>query len=232
MTGLQDHFNPPLSHFRHWQSFHSAWATLISIQLNQHLPSGYFAEPNAQFEIEIDVATFEEPGAVAAKAAWSPAPPSQTVGYTPIKDLVEVLLYSGEGGPTLVGAIELVSPANKDRPESRDAFVTQCASYLQQGVGLVLVDPVTTRRANLHRELMERLNAADASASAAELYATAYRPVKQQGQPSLEVWIEPLAIGRPLPTLPLWLRGSLCLPIELQLTYERTCRDLRLAEGA
>ena len=31
------------------------------------------------------------------------------------------------------------------KPEHRDAFVTKCVQYLQQGVGLVLIDVVTER---------------------------------------------------------------------------------------
>jgi hypothetical protein len=56
-----------------------------------------------------------------------------------LTDLVEVQVFSDSEGPTPVGAIELVSPSNKDRPAERDAFVSKCASYLQQGVGLVIV---------------------------------------------------------------------------------------------
>ncbi len=53
---LRDHFRPPLSTRRHWYSFHNAWSTYIADDLNQSLPGGYFAEPKAQFGIEIDVA--------------------------------------------------------------------------------------------------------------------------------------------------------------------------------
>ena len=57
---LQDHFHPPLSTHRHWHAFHNAWATYIASDLNHLLPKGYFAEPNVQFSIEFDVATFED----------------------------------------------------------------------------------------------------------------------------------------------------------------------------
>jgi hypothetical protein len=59
MFPLQDHFHPPLSIRRHWHAFHNAWATYIASDLNRRLPEGYFAEPNVQFGIEIDVAAFE-----------------------------------------------------------------------------------------------------------------------------------------------------------------------------
>ena len=50
------------------------------------------------------------------------------------------------GGATLVGAIELVSPGNKDRAEAHRAFAAKCASYLHEGIGLVIIDVVTSTR--------------------------------------------------------------------------------------
>jgi hypothetical protein len=233
---LQDHFRPPLGTRRHWHAFHNAWATYISSDLNRLLPEGYFAEPNVQFGIEIDVATFEE--AVSARnLAWSADPmlggwdapaPSQTIPLPVVTDIVEILVFDREGGPTLTGAIELISPANKDRPEHRDAFVTKCAAYLQQGLGLVIVDVVTGRRANLHRELLERLGASSLLPVDTELYASSYRPIERDGQPSLDIWQEGLAIGEPMPSLPLWLRGAICLQVDLATTYDRNCREQRI----
>lgn len=49
----------------------------------------------------------------------------------------------------------LVSPANKDRPNHRLMFAANCASYLQSGVSVVLVDVVTERAGNLHLELLQ-----------------------------------------------------------------------------
>jgi hypothetical protein len=241
---LRDHFRPPLSARRHWHAFHNSWATYLSSDLNARLPEGYFAEGNVQFGIEIDVAAFEEggrqaggipPGGNGADAVpgWGPPAPAFTVPLTLLSETVEVLIYASEGGPSLVGAVELVSPANKDRPASRDALVSQCQAYVQQGVGLVLVDVVTERTANLHAELLARLASGGVTPPDADLYAAAYRPTERGGQPSLDVWQEPLAVGQPLPTLPLWLRGGLCLPVELEATYERTCREQRVpANGA
>ena len=45
-------------------------------------------------------------------------------------DRFEVLVFEAEEGATLVAAVELVSPANKDRPAHRRAFAVKCASYL------------------------------------------------------------------------------------------------------
>ncbi len=240
---LNDRFRPPLSVRRHWKSFHNAWATYLASDLNRLLPPGYFAEPNVQFGIEIDVATFTEArapdgvpepsdDAASSEAAWAPSPPTAVVDFPLSVDTVEVLVYDATAGPTLAGAIELVSPANKDRIDHRNAFLSKCEAYLQQPVGLVIVDVVTTRRANLHEALLKRLKQSD-DAPPSELYATSYRVASAEGESKLEIWRSAIAVSEPLPTLPLWLAGGLCLPVELEATYERTCREQRiLAESA
>jgi len=227
---LLDHFHPPLSERRHWHSFHNSWATYLSSQLNSLLPSGYFAEANVQFGVEIDVAAFEESDGAGAPTAWMP-PPAVSHPFEMSGVVVEVGIFSWSGGPQLAGAVELVSPANKDRPLHRDAFVSKCVTYLQAGVGLVLVDVVTERTADLHRELLVRLGVSDPGERSV-LSGSAYRPVERDGTRWLDVWREPIAVGQPLPTLPLWLRGGLCLPVELEATYQRTCIEQRIQPAA
>lgn len=224
---LLDHFRPPLSTRRHWHSFHNAWSSTLKTELNRMLPEGYFAEANVQFGIEIDVAVQGQTPAARSDEvlAWMPKSPTLTIPFQPTTDTIEVLVFSVQEGPILVGAIELASPANKDRAASRDAFVSKCQTYLSQGVGLVIVDVVTTLTANLHGELMQRIGM---KATLSSLYATAYRAVDQDGNSVLEIWQEELCVDADLPTLPLWLKGGICLPIELEKTYEQTRIESRL----
>jgi hypothetical protein len=145
------------------------------------------------------------------------------VPFLPTTESVEVSIFDSESGPILKGAIELVSPANKDRAAHRAAFISKCETYLRQGIGLIVVDVVTARQANLHGELLARLTEGKASSVKLNLYA-----IERNGQPSLDIWQEELEIGSLLPTLPLWLRGEICLPVDLGATYERTCREQRI----
>ncbi len=46
--------------------------------------------------------------------------------------LVEVSIFDSESSPILKGAIELVSPAHKDRAAHRTALVSKCETYLRQ----------------------------------------------------------------------------------------------------
>jgi hypothetical protein len=233
---LRDHFRPPLSERRHWHSFHSAWATFLASALNDRLPDGYFAEPNVQLGIEIDVAAFGERLDVfegengresGGALTWAPPQPTLTVPFAVAGETIEVLVFNREAGPVLAGAVELVSPANKNRPESREAFVSKCETYLHEGIGLAVVDVVTSRRADLHAELLARIHPG-AGFDDEGLYAAAYRAVERGGSTELDVWRFPLAIGEALSVVPLWLRGGLCLPVELEAAYERTCREHRI----
>ena len=228
---LLDHFHPPLSERRHWRAFHNSWATYLSSRINALLPAGYFAEANVQFGVEIDVAAFEERGDGGTSTGWSPSAPAASHPFEMSGVTVEVGVFSRSGGPRLAGAVELVSPANKDRPLHREAFVAKCVTYLQAGVGLAIVDVVTERAADLHRELLVRLGLADPGPGPV-LSGSAFHPVERDGMTVLDVWREPIAVGQLLPTLPLWLHGGPCLPVELEATYERTCIEQRVQPAA
>lgn len=243
---LLDHFHPPLSAERRWESFHSSWATKIADALTERwLPPGYIAEEHAHLgpSVEIDVATFEryasatgeqEGGAVATAGArvWSP-PTADGMLPAVFPDTFEVRVLSTDTGPKLVAAIELVSPGNKDRPAERRAFATKCASYLCQGISVIIVDIVTNRRANLHNEVLRIMEAADALQMPPEssLYAVAYRPLRRGKGDAIDVWRSPLALGQPLPTLPLGLRADLVIPVDFEAAYAEACLRKRLTDS-
>jgi hypothetical protein len=231
---LLDHFHPPLYPRRQWGSFHITWAsTIADILTDELLPEGYFAAEHAHAEsrIEIDVATFEEASAEGTTATQTYAPPVPSLSVPAVfPEEYELRVYGGDEGVRLVAAIELISPANKDREDHRSAFANKCAGYLAQGVSLIIVDVVTNRSANLHAEIMQRLGrTADQGLSAdANLYAVAYRPVVRDGSQQIDVWTVPLAIGHDLPTLPMALSGEIVLPIDLEASYTTACQRRRL----
>ncbi|MFO0970171.1 MAG: hypothetical protein U0793_31860 [Gemmataceae bacterium] len=235
---LLDHFNAPLSRTHPWRSFHGAWAAAIARLLNQGvLPSGFYAVPLVDRDgpVEIDVATLRDangkaPDPHGAAQPWSPPAPALAVAVDlPAGDEVEVQIFADEGDPCLTAAIELVSPRNKDRPQSRQAFAAKCVGYLRQGAGLVVVDTVTTRRADLNAQILELLGLTVAKAATSSLSATSYRATGQEnGEQQLQGWPAPLAIGQPLPTLPLWIAADFSVPLDLEVSYQATCADLRI----
>ena len=247
---LRDHFHKPLIDTYGWSSFHSNWSVKMVDQLNATRLTARFLAVSERHgsKVEIDVATLErqedelsfsgtngrEEGGVArlleTEVYAPPAPPlSERVTFSS-EDLLEVRIYRDGGAWNLVAAIELVSEANKDRDESRGTFAIKCASYLQSGVSVVVVDAVTSRSAELHNDLCDLLEVDDAMrwSSPTGLSATAYRVVRNEKKVRLDAWPVPLTIGEPLPTLPLWLAANLAVPLELELTYEAACKSLRI----
>jgi hypothetical protein len=236
---LLDHFHPPLHGPRRWEGFHHAWATFIAQQLNQDvLPANYFADPEISLgpELEIDVATMEDldagEGKGGATMVWAPPRPkiAVKVDFAHL-DTYEIRVYQDLGGAELRAAIELISPANKDRAGSRRTFAAKCAGYLKHGIGVVIVDVVTARLANLHAELFDTLEVKTRRAvwqSPTGLYAVAYRAVTARKAPRVEAWPESLTLGQTLPTMPLWLTLDLCIPVRLEDSYLATCRSLRI----
>jgi hypothetical protein len=215
------------------------------LQLARVLPPEFTAEPRAHLGsyFEIDVCAYEEDekdpvagtspsesGGVAT-TTWAPPEPTLVV-ETDLSEqyAYEVLVYDQSRGRKLVAAVEIVSPANKDRPENRQAFVTKCAALLQQRVCVSLVDLVTTRQFNLYADLMKSIGYKDTAfgPKPPPIYAVTVRGRKVAQRPRLEVWAYPLEVGRPLPKLPLWLDDDLGVWLDLEASYEETCRALRI----
>lgn len=168
-------------------------------------------------------------GVAVAPAVWAPPAPRAVVPAA-FADDFEVRVFSGRGGPTLVAAVELVSPANKDRAETRRAFAAKCASYLHGGVALIVLDVVTDRLATLHHDILDLLTAADGRLpNDPSQYAAAYRPVRRDDRTEVEIWAEPLAVGERLPTLPLWLDAVTVLPVDAEPTYTDARTRRRIA---
>ena len=243
---LRDHFHPPLSERRPWESLHTTWASTLADLLNEQiLPAGYIAleQVHAGAAIEIDTATYanqETPAyadggagtATAIRTVWTPAAAPLILPATfPPSCTVEIL--ATEGGRTLVAAIELVSPGNKDRESKRRLFAARCATYLSRGIGLIVVDIVTSRQGNLHNELLDLLGlpATLRMRSDQSLYAVAYRPLRIAGAERIEAWPVDLTVGQTMPTLPLSLEAEQCVPVDFEMAYEETCHRRRVDEA-
>jgi hypothetical protein len=208
----------------------------IASGLNRQLPERYVAGPHVHLgSIEIDVAAYDESPAReggddggVATAVWAPPRPRLAVVTEPDLDAYEVCIYDCHDHQRLVAAIELVSPANRDCPEHRGDFIAKCASMLRSHVCVTIVDVVTTRTANLYSELIALFGQTDPSLADGPLYAATCRWIKTDDNRLLETWSHRLALGEPLPTLPLWLDDRLVIPLELEVSYEETCCSLRL----
>lgn len=243
---LRDHFRPPVSKRSSWEGFHGGWPMRIVEDLAPRLPDGFVAEPRVHLGnyYEIDVCTFEhnEDGdrvsgsaresnvGVATAPQALPIPTLTLDTVFPEQYSYEVLIFDLERDRRLVAAVEIVSPANKDRPESRQLFVAKCFNLLRQDVCVSIVDLVTIRQFNLYTELLALLGHREPAFGTPEppTYAVTCRKRTVGRQTKLDTWSHPLAIGQPLPSLPVWLSETQSVALDLEASYEETCRVLRI----
>src|SRR5262245_16656482 len=210
---LRDHFRPPVSKKSSWEGFHGMWPANIVQQLRKQLPPGYVAEPRVHLGtlMEIDVGALKDddgprPAASNGRvngnnptSSWAVTQPVVAVETEPPDEFeYEVRVYDVERERQLVAAIEIVSPANKDRPESRDSFVGKCAALLRKGVAVSVVDLVTIRRFNLYAQLMQFIGHPDRTMSIDDppIYAASCRWPTKGMRARLEAWSHALVVGR------------------------------------
>lgn len=240
---LRDHFRPPVTLRHSWDVLHGGWPMKIVEALQPALPPEYVAGPQVHLggSVEVDVATFEndrppagpwpgnEAGGGTAVAEWPATEPTVRLETDlPDADEYEVRVYDVTRGRRLVAAVELVSPSNKDRPETRRAFVEKCAALVRQGVSVTVVDVVTVREFNLSAELLTVLGPTPADLDPSHIYATTCRGRRPGPRWVVEAWHRPLLLGQPLPALPLWLNDDRAVTLDLEGSYEATCRVLRI----
>ncbi len=187
----------------------------------------------------IDVCTFDKDGnrdwhsdphsvtnGGAAAATLAPPAPTLTVDVDfPDQYVYEVVIFDRTRDRRLVAAVEIVSPANKDRTESRQLFITKCANLLRNDVCVSLVDLVTVRRFNPYTELLTLLGQTDPSMSPdpPPIYAATCRKRQAARKTKLDTWAVPLVVGESLPPLYIWLTETLTVSLDLEAAYEQTC---------
>jgi hypothetical protein len=192
------------------------------------LPPGFSASPNVHLGpmFEIDVSAFENDSGPSSGSLDSGG------GVATEFDEYEVRIYDDRHDRRLVAAIELVSPSNKDRPESRRAFLSKVEALLQKEICVTIVDIASVPRFNLYAELLDVLERKDPNLGEPPPvhYAVTLRAKKKSLRKSrIEGWHYPMTVGEPLPTLPIWLDTDLRIMLPLESSYQETCRLLHIA---
>jgi hypothetical protein len=241
---LRDHFRLPVSQLLSWTTLHAGWAASLVENLNQRwLPAGFVAGERSFSgkHPEIDIATWETPAiaqpaggangsaiATATSVYTVPEPDHTAALRDEIAPSTDILIH--DEYRTLVAVIELISPSNKDRPRERTTFAAKVGAYLMGGVSVCVLDVVTPKRFNLHDSICEVLELPDAVAMPGHppTYTVSYRPKTADGAMAVDIWARELAVGQPLPTMPLRLTGDTFVPLELEETYTDACRKRKL----
>jgi hypothetical protein len=221
---------------RGWDGVRQLWITALLYWLQERLPARYRAYLGSVPGLTIAA----EPGRPdLGVRAWPPpgpeagAAPSEALAEGPEPDFHAVSMLSPEPQSAvhvfhqgrLVAAVELVSPRNKDRPSSREFYRNRYLGYLWSGVHLMLVD---VHRRPLGFSFVGAIAAEMQCALPAGLppHAVSWDVGGRtpEGGQFLDGWYRPLAVGEPLPNLPLVLGAERRLGIDLEQTYTEAAR--------
>jgi hypothetical protein len=211
--------------------FHQTWTTTLAAALNRGgLPPGYFAlaEQHAGGP-EPDVLTLElTPPAAGSGApaglAVEAVPPkarfvtrSEAAGYARKANRVTVRHPDG----VVIAVIEIVSPGNKDSRHAIRQFARKAVEFLHAGVHLLIVDlfpPGPRDPEGIHKVIWDRIRDEPFTLPAdRRLTAAAYSAGAE-----VVAYVEALAVGDPLPDMPIFLTPDRYVPCPLEATYQAT----------
>lgn len=224
-----------------FHAFHTAWVAEIQHALNGGiLPQGYYAlaEQHAGSYIADVLALHASPESgelpplppATGGTSVAEAPPRvrhiQTTGPAVVTRRRTVAIRH-VSGHRLVALVEIVSPANKDRTEHIEEFAVKVVSALERGVHVLLVDlfpPGLIDPYGMHGAIWQHLDQADGPYN-----LPAGEPLTLAGYaagPAVEAYLEHVAIGAPLPEMPLFLRPDRYVNAPLEPTYQAAYRGM------
>jgi hypothetical protein len=210
-----------------FHDFHQRWTVVICNALNAgRLPPGYFAmvEQSAGGP-EPDVITLElapAPGKAPGGVTVALQPPktrfvirSESDRYAKRANRITVRHPDGD----VVAVIEIVSPGNKGSRHAIQTFARKAAALLRAGVHLLIVDLFPPSRRDpqgLHKVIWDRLYDEPFELPPDKpLTVAAYAAGTE-----MVAYVEPLAVGDPLPDMPVFLTPDWYVPCPLEATYQ------------
>lgn len=231
-----------------FHAMHQLWITAIHQALTRALPPEYYSLPEQVTGTGTpDVITLKfgfptpphsdfptngtngthSPDASGGVAVAAP-PKTRFVDETDDTSIVrktKSLVVRHTSGDKVVAVIEIVSPGNKGGKDELDALVRKAVQFLKAGVHLLLIDvfPPGPRDPNgLHPLVWSSFKVADfALPPDKRLTLAAYSAGRTK-----RAFIEPVAVGDPLPEMPLFLTPEHHIPVPLGATYETAWADV------
>lgn len=215
-----------------YHDFHQSWVIRLKDLLNGgRLPPGHFAMTDQRVEgwepdvVSLHVPRKAEPPHSSGVAVLESPPKVRTVSLAETeageyaRRANRIVIKHKKGN--VVAIIEVVSPGNKDRPHSVNQFVTKVREFLRKGVHVLFVDlfpPGEFDPLGLHTAVWSVWSdTRDDRPADKPLSAVSY----DAGNPFL-VYVEPLAVGDPLPEMPLFLEPGIYVPCPLEESYQAT----------
>lgn len=216
-----------------YHNFHILWLAAITNRLNAGmLPQGMIAmaeqiiggpEPDVVTLQQNDIAL--SANAASATMMTEALPKPKTEFVIP----VDVERYSAKANRVVVrhslgkvvAVVEVVSPGNKDSRHALRSFVEKTVDLLYDNINLLVIDPFPPGPRDpqgIHKAIWDEI--ADEPFELPgdrKLTLVAY-----QAAPIKTAYVEPYAVGKPIPDMPLFLRNDFYINVPLEATYMDT----------
>ena len=206
-----------------FHDFHLSWLPAIKRALNSGLlPPGYYAMgEQVAGPGNPDVLALrypDEPTDGAGGVALAVAPPKVWLEEDVYAAKTRSVVIRRTNGDEVVAVIEIVSPGNKSSRASFRSFVGKAVEYLNSYVHLLLVDllpPGNRDPEGIHPEIWgEYTDKPFALPPDRPLTLVSYLSAERK-----RAYVEPVAVGRELPDMPLFLTPERYVNVPLERTY-------------
>ncbi len=218
-----------------FHDFHHAWIEEIKRALNGGLlpPWLYALAEQHASEFGPDVLALEAPNATGGKGyddgggtGLLVAPPKVkmtaqgSVAFYTRKQKSVVVHHASDD--RIVAIIEVASSGNKSSQKRLESFVRKTCTLLQQEIHLLILDlhrPTRFAPEGIHGAIWGDMQAGDyRQPTDKPLTLVSYEADKLLG---VTAYIEPIAVGDPLPEMPLYVSLDGYVSVPLQETYDR-----------
>jgi hypothetical protein len=118
----------------------------------------------------------------------------------------------------LVGVVDIVSPGTKASQAAFRAFVEKCAGFIGGGVHLLVIDifpPGEQDQQGIHKAIWDEFEKQESKLSGDKRLIL----VSYEAKPHCTAYVDMVAVGDPLPDMPLFLKPELYVPTPLETTY-------------
>ena len=210
-----------------FHDFHLGWITNIANALNMGgLPPGFMAmieQVSGWPNPDVVVPQTRRSAGVGGAVSVRDVPPTARV-VTRFENAVYARRASRvvirHGRDQAVAMIEIMSPGNKASRNALRSFVEKAVDILNQGVNLLIVDlfPPTPRDPHgIHSAIWEEFGEGPFEAPPGKPLTVA----SYLGGEIPTAYVEPVGVGDPLPSLPIFLSEEEYVPAPLEATYSQ-----------
>lgn len=144
-------------------------------------------------------------------------------------DRIGVSINDSSGGQ-VAAVVLFVTPDNKADSDASLAFAVRAAGFMAVGAGVVIVDilPGPPSWAT-HLHSLTGVYPLPRRPRGGEAPVLAVHPRVEGGAERYAVWHHAVAAGSPLPTVPVPVRGTMHLTLDLEATYTTVCEQARIS---